>query len=168
MADLTPNSVTIDGTDISIEINIPEDFLSLSGFETALEEAIRASAIEARDFWVSEAGRRLKSSRAQYQQAISLDTVTKEAFTLKFSGGFLPYAMEVGVPGFDMNVRRGQIVPLNVDRQQPFTNPTVFRTGTGEPWKHPGFPGLNIVQDVLEELTNVILPKHINKALEEL
>ena len=60
-----------------------------------------------------------------------------------------------------MNVPRGKIVPLNVDRKITFNNPKVFRTGNGKPWIHPGFPGLKISEAVMHEITNVLLPKYL-------
>lgn len=154
--------------ELNLDVHIPDDFLSLKGFDSALQAAMRDMANEARDFWVTQAGQRLKSTRSEYQQAVSVDTVGDTGFSLKLSGGFLPYALELGMPAYDMNVKRGQIVPLNVDRQVVFSNPKVYRTGTGEPWKHPGFEGLHLADAVAEELTNVIIPKYIQKVIEEL
>jgi hypothetical protein len=149
----------------TLEVIVPEDFLALGDFDNAMSAAMRDMANEARDFWVSEAGRRLKSTRSEYQQAISVGDVGDLSFSVKLSGGPLPYALEVGAQPYLMNIKRGQIVPLNVDRQQVFSNPKVFRTGSGDPWQHPGFPGMNIAAAVQEEIENNIVPKHINKAL---
>jgi hypothetical protein len=63
-----------------------------------------------------------------------------------------------------MALEKGKIAPLNVNREIIFTSPQVWVTGTGEPWNHPGFPGFNMRNDVVEELTNTIVPKHIEEA----
>lgn len=168
MIDLVQSHEDFSDTSISVSVDVPPDFLSMTGFDTALKAAMNAMANEARDFWVTAAGQRLKSSRVEYQQAIRVGVVDDHSFVIELSGGFLPYALEVGTPPYDMNIARGQVAPLNVNRQTPFLNPTVFRRGTGEAWKHPGFPGFNMAQDVVRELREVILPKYISKIVEEL
>ena len=165
-----PINITVDPPTFNLDIKVEleeEDIASLRFFNNSLSSSMRDMANEARDFWLSEAGRRLKTSRAVYQQAITVGTISTDGFSLSLDGAF-PYLLEMGSGPYNMNVQRGQIVPLNVNRDVPFTNPTVFRTGTGEPWTHPGFSGLNMSDDVVDELYNNILPKHLDKALEEL
>ncbi len=154
--------------EIRIQIHVDENFLGAPQFEYDLAKALKLMANESRDFWMSEAGRRLKSSRSQYTQAISVADVSDTSYTLVLDGGFLPYALEQGVPPYDMNVRRGVIAPLNVDRQPIFSNPTVFRTGNGKPWKHPGFKGVKILDDVLDHIKSEIIPKHMTALLEKI
>lgn len=159
---------SVDSLEISIEVNIPADFLSTEGFDQALADAMPRIASRTKDFWESEAGRRLKTSREAYVNSISIGSVDSDAFSVSLSGNELAVNVEEGAPPYPMNVRRGKIAPLNVNRQVPFTNPTVYRTGTGRPWTHPGFSGVNIVSTVIDQLNNVIIPEEIQKIVEEL
>lgn len=137
-------------------------------FKDTMYQAIQNMAQETMDFWKSIAGRRLKSSRAKYQQAIQLEGVTGDSFDVTLSGGFA-YALEVGTGGpYPMQMEKGKIAPLNVNRLIVFTKPQVWRTGTGEPWMHPGFPGFNMRNDVVDELLDNILPKYVDEVMSKL
>jgi len=152
-----------------VGVNIPDSLFNVSEFDDAMDLVLLQIAWEATDFWRTLAGQRLKTTRQQYQDAIKISgSTTRGNISIALDGGFLPYALERGTPGYSMNVGRGQIVPLNVNRQIIFTSPQVWRTGTGEPWMHPGFPGFNMLDDVIEEIQNVIAPKYISEALDKL
>lgn len=154
---------------LTLKVDIPNDFFDLDGYEHASEVAMHQIAWAAKDFWVTAAGQRLKTSRQQYIDGIKEEgTATAKSLTLILDGGWLPYAVEMGTPGYSMNVPRGAIVPLNVNRQIIFTSPKVWATGTGEPWKHPGFPGFNISDDVIDEIAEVLAPKYLAEALDSL
>jgi hypothetical protein len=55
-----------------------------------------------------------------------------------------------------------------VNRQIIFTSPEVWRTGTGEPWLHPGFPGFNMLDDVEDYILDHLALKYVGEALEKL
>lgn len=154
--------------EVKVEVNIPDDLFNINAFSSEMQRGLEQVAKEAKDFWITAAGQRLKSSRDAYQKAIQSEGVSGSTITLKLDGGFLPYAVEVGTDGYPMNVARGQVVPLNVNRQIIFTAPQVWRTGTGQPWLHPGFPGMNIADDVIEEVAENLLPKYFDEAVEKL
>lgn len=155
--------------DIELKVNIPDTLFDIPAFEDAMDRVLHRIAWEAEDFWKTIAGQRLKTTRKVYQDAIkSTGTATQGTMSLELDGGFLPYALEVGTPAYPMAVRRGQIVPMNVNRQIIFTSPEVWRTGTGEPWKHPGFPGFNMRDDVVDYIRNELAPKYVGEALGEL
>jgi hypothetical protein len=121
-----------------------------------LPGALRRIANEAKSFWKSEAGRKLRSSRKAYQDAIDFKIVDELTvyFTLE---GFLPYSIEVGNKGFDMKpgflknaipgstkrkfpravaanlrdkspITRYRIIPLNPNHYVNMQKPKVFRT----------------------------------------
>jgi hypothetical protein len=134
-----------------------------------MEQALLKIAWEAQDFWVTAAGKRLKSSRADYQAAIKIfGKVGEKSVSLGLQGPSWLGGLEMGTPGYSMNVKRGQLVPLNVNRQIIFTSPGVWATGSGEPWKHPGFPGFNMRDDVADYIKDELAPKYVGEAIEKL
>jgi hypothetical protein len=150
--------------------------ISISGFENfspdayrdSMSQAMNSMAIEMKNFWTTIAGQRLKSSRKAYQDAIKLEGTTSDSFTLVLDGGFLPCALEMGTPPYYMEVPIGTRAPMNSNRQIIFNTPEGWATGTGEPWKHPGFPGFNMLDDVVEELVENVAPRHIDEAVSKL
>lgn len=156
-------------TTITIKVDVPDGLFDLGAFESELGKVLLKMSWEATDFWRTIAGQRLKTTRKAYQDAIKIQgTTTNGTLSIALDGGFLPYAVEAGTPGYSMNVGRGQIVPMNVNRQIIFTSPQVWRTGTGEPWMHPGFPGFNMSDDVMDHLSEVLAPKYVMEALDKL
>jgi len=152
-----------------VKINIPDTLFNVGAFDDAMDMVLHKIAWEAEDFWRTLAGQRLKTTREQYQNAIKTTGASSVGtISIVLDGGFLPWAVEQGTGSYTMNVKRGQIVPMNMNRQIIFTSPSSWVTGTGEAWKHPGFPGMNMVDDVIEEIQNVIAPKYIGEALDEL
>lgn len=177
-------------------------------FKKKLPGAMRRMAMEGKSFWKAEAGRKLKSSRKKYQDAIEFQVVDDLSFYLSLKGAFV-YGVETGSQPIDMKPRllknalpwppkrrkfpkaiaaslpRGaitkyRIIPLNVNRYINMTKPTVFRTihdqttialsgpNAGKAaWQHPGLKGAKLVDAVVDEMTNVIIPKHMSKLLQE-
>lgn len=156
-------------TNINISVPNASRIFDVDAFRTSMEQAMHKIAWEAQDFWVTIAGQRLKSSRILYQESIKVFGSTGEnSMSLGLEGPAWLGGLELGTPAYKMNVRRGQIVPMNMNRQIIFTSPQVWRTGTGEPWNHPGFPGFNMRQDVVDYIHNELAPKHIGEAISEL
>jgi hypothetical protein len=153
---------------LKLEISGIDDLFDTEAFNESLSNAFNKMAIETKNFWTSIAGQRLKSTRAQYQDAIKLDNVTSRSFSLVLDGGFLVWALEVGTGPYPMNLAKGKVAPLNVNREIQLTNPTTWRTGGDQPWNHPGFEGFHMIDDVIEELKDTIAPKHIKEALDSL
>ncbi len=61
------------GMSIEITVSVPPDFLSTAKFEQELPRYLRGAGETIKNFWYTEAGRVLKSSRAIYQDAIDVD-----------------------------------------------------------------------------------------------
>jgi len=156
---------------VRIKISIPDasNIFDTDAFNMAMEQVAHKIGWAAKDFWTTIAGQRLKTSRAEYQAAITMFGKSGgNSVSIGLQGGFLPYALEMGTPGYPMFIAPGQIVPLNVNRAIIFTSPQVWRTGTGAPWNHPGFPGFNMRQDVVDYITNELAPKYVGEAIEKL
>lgn len=145
---------------VSVKVTVPEDLIDLltTRVQRKLPGAVRRIAFEAKSFWKSEAGRRLKSARREYQDAIEVEIKAGEASaSLLLTGSMLAYMVETGSPGFDMkpgllknakpvdhlkkryprakadtfapkSITRYRVIPLNVNRYVNMTKPTVFRT----------------------------------------
>lgn len=155
--------------DFDVKIHIPDTLFNVAEFDDAMDMVLHKIAWEAEDYWRTIAGQRLKSSRKTYQDAIkTTGTSTRGTIALELAGPSWIIGLEQGTSGYTMKVGRGQIVPLNVNRQIIFTSPSVWSTGTGEPWKHPGFPGFNMIDDVRDEIRDNIAPRVIGEALEKL
>lgn len=156
----------LDDLQVYVNIEIPDEIIDFNQLDSALSKAMRDMANEARNYWISEAGKRLKTSRQEYIDAIAVNVVNETSFSLTLTGA-LAYRIEAGSPPYKMYVARGQIVPLNVNREVPMTNP-IFRTGTGEPWQHPGFDGIDLSSDVEEYIEETLVPKYFGEAIDSL
>lgn len=194
-------SFSVDGPSMTISIDVPPDLMNSKEFEARLPEALAEAALEAGTFWESEAGRRLTLTRERYQRSIHVNqhgddiSITLEdplavaidqgssAFSLR--PGFLaspkikqgpvkiPRAVAASMPRTGQRAAtKWMVIPLNVDRQNPFTSPKVFRTFTDKQpaskWMHPGFKGVHIAEDVVAELRDNILPKHVSNLIDEI
>lgn len=167
------NVVTIYGEmDIDIDVHVPEGLLNSERFDELMASYVPEMAAKARDFWMTEAGQRLRTSKKDYQDGIQLTNTDKGGFVLTLSGA-LAVAVEEGAPGFDMNPGlQGKNVPLNLDREvvdvRPpwYSNPT-FRKG-GNFKNHPGWSGKNIIADVQDYIENELIPEYTQKVIEEL
>jgi hypothetical protein len=156
---------------ININITVPNatSIFDVDAFRTSMEQALHKIAWEAQDFWVTIAGQRLKSSRILYQESIKVFGNSGEnSVALGLEGPAWLGGLELGSPAYKMNVKRGQIVPMNMNRQIIFTNPQAWVRGSGEPWNHPGFPGFNMRQDVVDYISDELAPKHIGEAISDL
>jgi hypothetical protein len=154
---------------VDVDIKGLDDFLNENVLDENLYKAVQSMAEETKDFWYSIAGKRLKSTRTLYQGAIKIEGYTSEGFDVVLDGGFLPWALEVGTDPYPMVLPAGKVAPLNVNRQIVFTTPDVWRSGGNiRPWEHPGFPGFNMRDDVVEELWQTILPRHLDEILSKL
>lgn len=195
---------------VVINVELPEKLLDApKNLRKKLPATLRRIAIEGKSFWKAEAGRRLKSARTKYQQAIDLQIVDDFSFYLTLTGPFA-YGIEEGRPGFDMKpglmrnalpwppkkrkfpraiaatlrpvspITQYRIVPLNVHGYANMTKPRVFRTihdqttialsgpNAGKPaWQHPGNKGVKLAEEVVKELTNNIIPRHMSALLTE-
>ena len=156
---------------VSIKISFPDasSIFDVDAFQASMSQAVHKIAWEASDFWKTIAGQRLKTSRDEYQKAIKVfGSSGDNSVSIGLEGGFLPQALEMGTPGYPMGIAPGQIVPLNVNRAIIFTSPQVWRTGTGEPWMHPGFPGFNMREDVVDYITDELAEKYVGEAIQKL
>lgn len=156
---------------VDIKITMPNSsrIFDVDAFRTSMEQAMHKIAWEAQDFWVTIAGQRLKSSRMIYQESIKVfGSSGQNTVSLGLDGPAWLGGLEMGTPAYKMNVKRGSLVPMNMNRQIIFTSPQAWRTGTGEPWNHPGFPGFNMRQDVSDYIRDELAPKHIGEAIAEL
>lgn len=152
---------------ISLEVRLPSGFMSTTNMEKEVPKLLRRIVTKGKNFWHSEAGRRLKSTRRLYQDALYTRPANAE---LGLSGGFLPFAVEHGTGPFDMKpgfLAGGspRNIPLNVNRNEVFRYPQHFaRVGAAsksDSWVHPGFKAANIRDAVLNELQNTIIPAEV-------
>lgn len=182
---------------VGIYVELPDSLLNFEkNIRRKLPGTLRRIAMEGKSFWKSEAGRRLKSSRNAYQKGIDFKIADDTSAYLVLEG-FLPVSIENGRKGFDMKpgflskpskkrkipkaiaaslpkkpaAMRHRIIPLNVNKYINMQKPTVFRTVTdlspADSWLHPGFKGRKIVDEVVKQLNEDIIPRHMKKMLGE-
>lgn len=145
---------------VGIYIELPDELIDLpKNLERKLPKTMRRIALEGKSFWKSEAGRKLKSSRMEYQKSIDMQIVDNTSCYLVLQG-FLAVSVEHGRKGFDMKpgflakakpisgkrkfpravadtlqktsggATRYRVIPLNVNRYINMQKPKVFRTVT--------------------------------------
>jgi hypothetical protein len=163
-----------------------------------LDKVAGAIAKEGKSFWKSEAGRKLKSSRTPYIDGLDVKVNQKSATILlsgfipymvevgvpqfDMKPGFLAKAKPIGKRKIPRDKAASitptktpatmyRIIPLNVNRQVN-RKPTLFRTVTDKSppgsWNFPGMKGKNLREEVINELNDVIIPKHMKKLLDSL
>ncbi|NJL53725.1 hypothetical protein HC928_00370 [bacterium] len=74
-------------TTLAISVEMPDELLNLEKkLQKKLPGTLRRIAMEGRSFWKSEAGRRLKSSRNAYMNAIGFQVVDELSFYITLEG----------------------------------------------------------------------------------
>jgi len=172
---------------LNVTITVPDNLmfdLYFNGLEKRLRGIVFRVMRDAKTYWRTEAGKRLKSSRKWYMGSITSERIAEDEMVIKMTGWAV--MLEVGTPGFDMkeNLLKGRysrVVPLNLQTEPapgtkgrdyfvnwPFVNARVFRTvtATSQGWQYPSKPGAQILPDVIYRIENYLLPKYINEVLD--
>lgn len=144
-----------------------------------LNRAFTKIAREAKRFWHSEAGRRLKSSRKDYQATLSTQKIVGGHAVILGGKGTkrqkaLALSVELGSLAFDMKPgllkgEKWRVIPLNPTRAVINKKP-IFRTVTPAQkgmWIHPGIRAYNISINVENYIDRVLIPKYIDPILEK-
>jgi len=158
------------GLDLSFNVILPEGLVNSARFDQLMEQYAPSIAGEARDFWVSAAGRRLSSSRQRYQDAIQLEDADGSGFSISLNDP-LAVSVELGEEAFDMKPGlMGRVVPMNLGKVPfPSREDVTFRKVTpGSDWIRKARPGKHILDSVTDEIMEVIIPKYIQKIIEEM
>ncbi len=94
---------------VSVEIDVSPQLFVTEEFISELPKALRKIGILAHAFWESEAGKRLVSSRRDYQKALSMELLDDRTVQITLGGTHLVgkkntyvVAVELGGPSFDM------------------------------------------------------------------
>lgn len=143
---------------VKITVTFPPELLDLEKrMHKRMPGTLRKIAIEGKSFWKSEAGRKLKTSRKAYQDAIDFEIDSGGLTFWLVLDGKLAYSVEEGQQGFDMKpgflanatppvgkrkfpravaetfgpkASKYRVIPLNIRRQINMTRPAMFRTVT--------------------------------------
>lgn len=133
-------ATTAGDLNLEISVELPSGFLDTEEFEKALPKALKTAGILAKTYWESEAGKRLKSSRRDYQKALSMEQVSNTEVHITLGGAnkvgkknTYVIAVELGGPKFDM--KPGFLA-------SPYTNKKKIPRAVAEvlhkwPWKSP-------------------------------
>ena len=163
---------------VTLYVQFPKELLELEKRVTKkVPKMLKAVTKDAKDFWKTLAGQKLKSSRNAYIKGINVGTDSKLEATLTLTG-FLPNAVELGYKGYDMKPgllagRTSRVIPLNVNRYIDMKKPKVFATvSTGshpDSWIHPGWKRpANLAEQVLKEMDTNIIPAKLKELFEDL
>lgn len=162
-------------------LNIPDlpDFIGFSDeFEKQFQSQFKKIGNEAKEFWKSEAGRRLTRARDSYQASIVSTVDSNGIIHIRLGGKggnatkkdrWLSNAIESGTPAYDLKPGflkgglKSRVIPLDTKYEGRIYR-TVKATGHENKWIHPGFKGLHLVDYVITEVNNNIIPKYINIA----
>lgn len=167
---------------ISVKVTFPQSLLELDKrIKQKLPGTMRRIALEGKSFWKSEAGRKLKSSRRAYQDAIDMK-VNQLDIELTLTG-FLAYSVDQGNKAYDMKpgllknalpwppkrlkiprdkaseltgrtgISRYKVIPLNPNHYVNMQKPRVFRmvTDKSSGWKHKGWQTPTKISDSVVE-----------------
>jgi hypothetical protein len=163
-----------------IQLNINHFFLVFEGyeeyddtvFEAALIAEFQETIREAVSFWETEAGKYLNTTRDRYVKAISYEfsgplsanLILTDDFASMVEEGSEPYSLRPGLMASG-KLRDGRWMPIPMENGQ-FRTFSVTQPDTM--WQHPGFQGYNILDSVLGELEEVLIPEAMDRALERI
>lgn len=167
-------TVRVEGIELSLDENLIKFEEFGVEFERQFHLRLKKMAYEGKEFWKTEAGKRLNSTKKGYQDSLVVADNGDETYTITLAGPggrgtkeerWLAVAQEQGIAGFDMkpgllkgrNIRRIRLADGNFRMVVP--------EAVGK-WIHPGFAPLNIQEDVTKEITEVYVPKYMKEAFD--
>lgn len=154
-----------------------EDFEeSTEKLQDKLSDVAYKAAEDGKTFWSEEAGRRLNTTRNRYQESLYIYEDFSEGVVIGMQpADKLVLAIEEGAPGFDLKpgFRKGQpgssrMIPM---AQPPSANSAArfyFSDQRPDAWMHPGWKGMNLVDETDKQLDDIIIPKHLNELFDSL
>lgn len=155
--------------EVEIRLKVPKEFMNAEAFTRHLAKSMPAIAREGRDYWRTLAGQRLKSSREAYIRAVKVFNRTETGISFGLEGVGWLLSLETGSNAYQLhpNTPPNTVIPLNTKGLiHPKRSKNVTFVSRGyKTWWHPGFDGVNIRDDVLEEMTTSIIPKYIEEAM---
>ncbi len=157
----------------ALEFAIEDIDEALEVLPNRLKEVAGRAAVEGKEFWSEEAGRRLNTTRNRYQAALYIQEDFGAAGGLTIGmhpTDKLVIAIEEGAPGFDL---KPGFLKGAARRVIPIPNPpkdmrVVTDQQGSDKWMHPGWDGMNLVDETDKQLDDVIIPKHLNELFDKL
>lgn len=175
MSRFVPNIPQIKIERVDLDPSVALNFEAFSqAFEAHFAKGLKRIAYEGKEFWQSEAGKRLKTSREAYQKSLVVANAGDGTYRIELAGRggtaskdqkWLAKAVEDGIPAFDMKSgllqgRQSRVIPINPPEGRKLV--TVRNTSIG--WMYPGLKGIHLIDCVTTELNDTIIPKHIDAA----
>lgn len=169
--------------DFKVSINVAPGFDPGELLYDKVYEATVDIAIEARNLWETLAGQNLNKARQRYIKAIALKQNGDNVTVGLDPTDPLPTMLELGVEAFDLKKgflrnatkvdkagRRMRVIPLGTEGTQVMRFRTVVEGKYQPPnnWGHPGLKAKNFHEEVIKELSDTIIPKHIDRIIEEI
>lgn len=143
-----------------------EDLPDAEALKTEIDKASWRAANKAKQYLIEESGRKLKTTRSRYANAIYIYEDFMEGGIVVGVDNKDPLvdAIENGAPGFDMKPgllkgRKIRVIPLNKGKDMR----TVSAGHGSDKWMHPGWQGLHLIEVLDEELDNTIIPDELNE-----
>jgi hypothetical protein len=147
-----------------------EEIENLDKFQEEFENAKWSIAQEALDFWKNSAGLHLDTTLNRYQQSlyvyeefgegVVVGMQETDKLVVSIEEGAPPYNMQKGLLGGALR----KVIPIGGWRDMR----VVTAGADSSKWQHPGFRGLNLVDEVDDHIDAVLVPAHLEKIFENL
>ncbi|MDB5716296.1 MAG: hypothetical protein JWO15_3693 [Sphingomonadales bacterium] len=162
----------------SIELELNENIINFEAFNqefvAQFQKRLKKIAYEGKDFWSSEAGKRLNTTREAYQASLAVQDKGDGSYTISVAGKggkgtkdqrWLALALEDGIPSYDMKPGLLGNRPIRRIRLADGNFRMVHPAQVGK-WIHPGFQGLKIQDIVADHVATVLVPKITEEAFD--
>lgn len=177
-----PYTISPTGTyDFNVSIDVATGFDPGELLYDRMYEATIDIAIEARNLWETIAGQNLKKSRDRYIKAITFKQNSDSVSIGLDPKDPFPTMLEMGVdnaydlrPGFlakktkeRWDGMRYRVIPIGSDDGN-LRFRTIKDDGSRKTWWHPGLTAKKFHEEVIDELSDKIIPKHIGMVIDEI
>ena len=155
-------------------------------FDRKLPGKMYKIARQAKSFWRSEAGRRLKTSREAYQRSLHMEK-TEYGYSVQVgvngskSENWLAKSVEEGNEGYDMkpgfmanapkSPTGAALVVVNEKRRINKKGSVIRSVGASSKsgsWMYPKTEGIHLKEEVVKHIEEELAPKYIDELLKEI
>lgn len=159
-----------------IELELNENIINFEAFNqefvSQFQKRLKKIAYEGKEFWKTEAGKKLNTTREAYQSALGVQDKGDGSYTITLAGTggrgtkeqrWLALALEDGTPSYDMKPGLLGERPIRRIRLADGNFRMVHPNQLGK-WIHPGFQGLKLQDIVADHISTVIVPRATEEA----
>lgn len=165
-------SVRLGGIELELNENIIDFEAFNQEFVDQFQKRLKKIAYEGKEFWKTEAGKRLNTTREAYQASLGVQDNGDGSYSISIAGKggkgtkdqrWLALALEDGTPSYDMKPGLLAGAPFRRIRLADGNFRMVHPAQVGK-WIHPGFQGLKLQDIVADHVATVLVPKITEEA----